>query len=233
MLRDAGLHLPSMPPIPPHHPDAEAETVVYVAVDQRVEGMIHLADPVRADAAETIRGLKALGIRVHVFSGDRAGAVSAVVRGLPIDAARGEMLPEHKVEAIAALQAAGATVAMVGDGLNDAPALMRADVGIAVATGSDLALQSAQILLMRPMLKGVLESLTIARRTFIVIRQNLALSILYNLLAIPLAIAGLVIPLVAAVSMAASSLLVVANSLRGQGVVRDLPPAKAVARTAQ
>jgi Cu2+-exporting ATPase len=136
------------------------------------------------------------------------------------------MLPEHKGEAIAALQAAGAIVAMVGDGLNDAPALMRADVGIAVATGSDLALQSAQILLMRPMLKGVLESLTIARRTFIVIRQNLALSILYNLLAIPLAIAGLVIPLVAAVSMAASSLLVVANSLRGQGVVRDLPPAK-------
>jgi P-type E1-E2 ATPase len=226
MLRDAGLHLPSMPPISPHHPDAEAETVVYVAVDRRVEGMILLADPVRADAAETIRGLKALGIRVHVFSGDRAGAVSAVVRGLPIDVARGEMLPEHKGEAIAALQAAGAIVAMVGDGLNDAPALMRADVGIAVATGSDLALQSAQILLMRPMLKGVLESLTIARRTFIVIRQNLALSILYNLLAIPLAIAGLVIPLVAAVSMAASSLLVVANSLRGQGVVRDLPPAK-------
>jgi len=195
---------------------AEAQTRIYVAVDGRVAGLIELADPVRADAAETVRGLKALGLRVHVYSGDRAGAVAWAADGLELDDARGGMLPEDKVAAIAALQRAGGTVAMVGDGLNDAPALTRADVGIAVATASDLALQSAQILLMRPALKGVLESLTIARRTFAVIRQNLALSVAYNLLAIPLAIAGLVVPLVAAVSMAASSLLVVANSLRGR-----------------
>jgi heavy metal translocating P-type ATPase len=222
-LREAGLAIPSSGDASGEHPEPEAETRVYVAVDRKVAGMIRLADPVRADAAETVRGLKALGIRVHVFSGDRAGTVAAVVRGLDLDSARGEMLPEHKVEAIAALQKAGAIVAMVGDGLNDAPALTSADVGIAVATGSDLALQSAQILLLRPLLKGVLESLTIARRTFAIIRQNLALSVVYNLLAIPLAIAGLVIPLVAAVSMAASSLLVVANSLRGRREVRAEP----------
>lgn len=227
LLGERGISLPPEPDAFQDDPDAEAETRVYVAVDRNVMGAIRLMDPVRADAAETLRGLKALGIRVHVFSGDRNGAVAAVVRGLDIDAAQGEMLPEHKVEAIAALQRGGAVVAMVGDGLNDAPALMRADVGIAVATGSDLAIQSAQVLLMRPMLKGVLESLAIARQTFAIIRQNLAMSMVYNLFAIPLAIAGFVIPLAAAISMAASSLLVVANSLRGRRFGRAGALAKA------
>ncbi len=193
---------------------APAETVVYVAIDGRVAGVLTLTDPLRADAAEAIAGLKALGLRIHLYSGDTPAAVDAVARRLGIEDARGWMLPDEKLEALAELQAGGAIVAMVGDGINDAPALTRADVGIAIGSGSDLALEAGQVILMRPRLIGVLETLTLSRQAFAVIRQNLALSVIYNVCAVPLAVFGTVIPLLAAVSMSASSLLVVLNALR-------------------
>jgi Cu2+-exporting ATPase len=211
LLAEQGLAVPAWPA---GDRAAPAETVVYVAIGGDVAGILTLTDPLRADAAEAIAGLAALGLRVHLFSGDSPSAVGVVARRLGIEDARGGMLPDEKLEALAELQARGAVVAMVGDGINDAPALTRADVGIAVGTGSDLALEAAQVILMRPRLVGVLETLALSRQAFAVIRQNLALSVLYNACAVPLAVLGLVIPLLAAVSMSLSSLLVVLNALR-------------------
>jgi len=211
LLAEQGITVPAWPD---GVRAAPADTVVYVAAGDAVVGIVTLADPLRADAAEAIAGLKALGLRVHLFSGDSSAAVDAVARRLGIEDARGAMLPGEKLEALADLQARGAVVAMVGDGINDAPALTRADVGIAVGSGSDLALEAAQVILMRPRLVGVLETLALSRQAFAVIRQNLALSVAYNACAVPLAVLGFVIPLLAAVSMSLSSLLVVLNALR-------------------
>jgi P-type E1-E2 ATPase len=124
------------------------------------------------------------------------------------------MLPGQKLEAIRALQAQGRVVAMVGDGINDAPALAQADLAVAVSTGSDVTLEAADVILMRSRLDGAVEALEIARHTLRAIRQNLGLSIGYNLIAVPLAMAGLVNPLFAALAMSSSSLLVVGNALR-------------------
>ncbi len=197
-------------------PDAElgADTLVYVAVDGRAVGRIRMADPLRPDAEQAVRALEAMGIAVHVFSGDRPAAVQAVAQRTGIADARGAMLPDEKLEALRALQAEGRTVAMVGDGVNDAPAMTQADLSMAVSTGSDLSLEAAQVILLRARLLGAVEALSISRRTFRVIQENLALSIGYNALAIPLAMAGYVVPLVAAIAMSASSLLVVGNALK-------------------
>jgi cation transport ATPase len=193
---------------------AESDSVVYVALDGRPAGRVSLHDPLRADAGAAVAALERLGLAVHLFSGDRPQAVAAAARRAGIADARGGMLPDDKLAAVRALQAQGRVVAMVGDGVNDAPALIQADLAIAVGSGSDLSLEAAQVLLMRPRLLGAVETIAIARRTLRVIRQNLALSLAYNAIAVPLAMAGLVIPLFAAVAMSASSLLVVSNALR-------------------
>ncbi|HEX7926465.1 MAG TPA: cation-translocating P-type ATPase, partial [bacterium] len=202
-------------PVPASHSwDPGAETVVYVAVDGAVVGRLCMTDPLREDARETVNSLRAMGITVHVFSGDRPEAVAAVARLASITDARGGMLPHDKLAAIRELQEGGCTVAMVGDGINDAPAMAQADVAMAVSTGSDLSIESAHIILLRARLMGAAEALSISRRTFRVIQENLALSIGYNMLAVPLAMVGMVVPLAAAIAMSLRSLLVVGNALK-------------------
>jgi Cu+-exporting ATPase len=210
LLREQGLAEPA-----PEEASLPADaSVVYVAVDGRLAGRVTLRDPLRPDAARAVAALGRMGVVVHLLSGDRPEAVATAAQAAGIAYARGGLLPDDKLAAIQALQAQGRVVAMVGDGVNDAPALMQADLSIAMGAGSDLALESAQVLLMRPALLGAVDTLAIARRTFRTIRQNLALSIGYNALAVPIAMAGWVIPLFAALAMASSSLLVVGNALR-------------------
>jgi len=210
LLVEQGL---SLPPDAAGVADVGDEGLVYVAVDGNPVGRLTLRDPPRPDAAEAVRALKALGVRVHLLSGDRTPAVRAAAERVGIERFRAEMLPDDKLETIRGMQSEGRIVAMVGDGVNDAPALTQADLSIAVGTGSDLALEAAQVILMRSRLLGAVETLTVARETLRVIRQNLMLSVGYNVVAVPLAMAGLVIPLGAAIAMSASSLVVVANAL--------------------
>jgi Cu2+-exporting ATPase len=204
----------ALPPAQALTPPAASDSVVYVAVDGLVLGRVTLNDPLRPDAAAAVEALRGMGLAVHLFSGDRPEAVAAAARRAGIADARGGMLPDEKLAAVSELQSQGRVVAMVGDGVNDAPALIQADLAIAVSSGSDLTLEAAQVLLMRPRLLGAVETIAIARRTLRAIRENLALSLGYNAIAVPLAMAGLVIPLFAAVAMSASSLLVVSNALR-------------------
>jgi Cu2+-exporting ATPase len=227
LVAEAGLSLPDGAEAPP--PD-ETDTLVYVAADGQVVGRMALRDPLRPDAAAAVRALQGLGLRVHLFSGDRPEVVRALAGQAGIAEARGAMLPDDKLAALEALQRAGRVVAMVGDGVNDAPALMQADLSLALGTGSDISLEAAQVLLLRDRLLGVVDTILIARRTLRIVRENLALSLGYNALAVPLAMAGLVMPLFAALAMASSSLMVVLNALRLRGVRGEALPAEEAGR---
>ena len=191
-----------------------AGTLCHVAIAGKAVGMLALEDPLRDDAVQTVCALKALGLQLHLLSGDRPEVVAQVAEAVSIAQAQGALLPGDKLARIVALQQQGKIVAMVGDGLNDTPALSQADVGIAVSTGSDLALETAGIILLKARLLGLADAITLSRRTLGIIKQNLALSLGYNLLAVPLAMVGWVMPLFAALAMASSSLLVVGNALR-------------------
>jgi len=180
-------------------------------VFERVSG---IEDPLREDAAVLVADLKAAGMRVTMLSGDRqatAEAIAARLGGMPVIA---EVLPEDKDRVIDQLQQHSHRVAMVGDGVNDAPALVRADVGIALGSGTDVSIASADIVLMSSELDKVRLASALSRRTLRTIRQNIGISITYNLIMVPLAMAAFVTPLVAAVSMPISSLLVIGNAGR-------------------
>jgi len=181
-----------------------------------VVGLLGLADQVRPEAAEGVARLKGLGLRVHLATGDNGRAAAAVAGqvGIPTDAVHASLLPEDKVELVRQLQASGARVAMVGDGINDAPALGIASVGIAIGTGTDVAVEAAPVTLSRGGVGGVADALALSRRGFRVIGQNLGWAFGYNLLAVPVAALGLLSPMIAAGAMAFSSLSVVLNSLR-------------------
>jgi heavy metal translocating P-type ATPase len=209
LLAEQGVALPA-----DTDEDGLPSVLVYVAVDGRAAGRVLFADPLRPDALAAVTALRQMGIAVHLYSGDRPVTVADVARQTEIADARGAMLPDDKLAAIRALQAQGRVVAMVGDGVNDAPALTQSDLAMAVSTGSDLALETAQVILLRARLMGAAEALAASRRTFRVIQENLWLSIAYNAVAVPLAMAGMVIPLGAAIAMSASSLLVVGNALK-------------------
>ncbi len=191
-----------------------AATVVYVAVDDALLGAIEFADALRPQARDAIAALRALGIGVAMFSGDAKGAVASIARdlGLATGDARGEMTPEGKADAIAERQARGARVAFVGDGINDAPALAVADVGIAVGGGSDIALETAHVALLRGDPRDVATAVRLARATRRTIVQNLFWALAYNVVLVPLAAFGVVHPIYAAAAMGASSLFVVGNS---------------------
>jgi Cu2+-exporting ATPase len=187
------------------------------------------ADPLRPDAAEVVAALRARGLEVELLSGDRTATVAEVARRLGIDRWRAELAPAEKVARLEELARAGREVAMVGDGLNDAPALAAARVSLSPASAVDVAQTTADAVFQGVKLAPVLEVLEVARRAERLVRQNIALSIAYNLCAVPLAVLGYVTPLVAAIAMSTSSLLVVGNSLRLQlGGRREAPASTSV-----
>jgi cation-transporting ATPase V/Cu+-exporting ATPase len=190
------------------------ETVVAVACDRRVVGVIAVSTPVRSDAARAVARLHEMGLATAVLSGDSVEAVEAVSTEVGIDRARADLSPSEKLEALRAWQGEGRRVMMVGDGVNDAPALAAADVGCAVGSGSEAALASGDVALLGSDLHGVPAAVAVAGSTSAVIVQNFGWAMGYNVSALPLAAAGLLDPLVAAVAMGVSSLVVVLNSMR-------------------
>ncbi|MFO7602317.1 MAG: heavy metal translocating P-type ATPase [Gammaproteobacteria bacterium] len=187
---------------------------VYLGSAEGLLAVFEVADRLRIDARETVAGLMALGIEVQLFSGDAPATVAQVAASLGITTAQGDMLPADKLAALRALQAQGRTVAMVGDGVNDAPVLSQAHVSMAMASGVELAQNSADMILQSHQLTPLLAAVVQARATLRIIRQNLGWALGYNLLALPIAAIGVLTPWMAALGMSASSLIVVANALR-------------------
>jgi Cu+-exporting ATPase len=204
---------------------------ITVTVDGRVAGSLVVADPVRETSAEAIRALRASGLRIVMLTGDEESTARAVAVQLGIDEFHARVLPAEKLGHIARLQAEGHIVAMAGDGINDAPALARADVGIALGTGTDVAIESAGITLVKGDLRGIVRAIRLSRATMRNIRQNLFLAFVYNAVGVPVA-AGvlwpsfgiLLSPMIAAAAMSLSSVSVIGNALRLRGVRLD-PPA--------
>jgi Cu2+-exporting ATPase len=175
--------------------------------------MFAVADPVRPEAAEAIAALRALRVELAMVSGDAVLTTRAVAGGLGLDALAG-VSPVEKRDEVARRQAAGRRVVLAGDGLNDAPALTQAEVGVAMGRGTDVTLESADAVLVRDDLRLLPELIALSRRSYAVIRQNVFWAFFYNAVAIPLAVAGVLHPIVAAAAMAASSIFVVGNSMR-------------------
>lgn len=187
---------------------------IFMATEGEIVGLIGVADQLRSDALSMINDLQQQDIVITVLSGDKRSVVGAITAELGDIERQAEVLPKDKADVVRALQKQGAIVAMVGDGVNDAPALIQADVGIALASGTDVSIESADIVLSHNELYNVTEARRLASRTLRTIRQNIGLSISYNIIMVPLAMMGLVNPLMAAVTMPISSLLVIGNAAR-------------------
>lgn len=207
----------------------EGRTAMFLAVDGQLAGILAVGDLLKDTTPAALAALKEDGLRLVMLTGDHRTTADAVARGLPIDEVISEVQPAEKAAAIARLQAGGRRVAMAGDGINDAPALARADVGIAMGTGTDIAMESAQVTLVKGDLRGILRARELSRATVRNIRQNLLFAFGYNALGIPLAagvlypLAGwLLSPLVAAVAMSFSSVSVIANALRLRNASRQV-----------
>jgi Cu+-exporting ATPase len=200
---------------------SEGQTVMFVAVDGRAAGLLGVADPIKSTTPEAVRQLHAEGIRITMLTGDSRTTAEAVARKLGIDEVVAEVLPDQKVEAVKKFQSSGRVVAMAGDGINDAPALAQADVGIAMGTGTDVAMKSAGVTLVKGDLRGIARARVLSRATMSNIKQNLFFAFIYNSLGVPVA-AGilypffgiLLSPMIAAAAMSFSSVSVIANALR-------------------
>jgi Cu+-exporting ATPase len=195
---------------------AAGRTVVNVIVDDRCVGLIVVADTVKPSSAAGLESLRSLGLHPILLTGDNratALAVAAAV-GIPEEDVISDVLPAEKVAAVARLQQGGHVVAMVGDGVNDAAALAQADLGIAMSSGTDVAIEASDLTLMRSDLRAATDAIRLSRRTLAVIKGNLVWAFAYNVAALPLAMAWLLSPIVASAAMAFSSVFVVSNSLR-------------------
>ncbi len=200
---------------------ADGQTVMFVAIDGRLAGLVGAADPIKASSAEALRQLHEEGVRVVMATGDSRTTAAAVARKLGLDAFEAEVLPASKVDVVKRLQAEGRVVAMAGDGINDAPALAQAQVGIAMGTGTDVAMESAGVTLLKGDLRGIARARRLSRATMRNIRQNLFFAFVYNALGVPLAAGvlypffGLLLsPMIAAAAMSLSSVSVIGNALR-------------------
>ena len=199
----------------------DGKTVMFVAIDGRAAGLIGVADPIKENAAEALSALRAEGLRIVMLTGDSRVTAEAVARRLGIDEVHAEVLPQRKAEVVRELKEAGRVVAMAGDGINDAPALAAADVGIAMGTGTDVAMESAGVTLVHGDLRGIVRALRLSRATMRNIRQNLFFAFIYNTLGVPIAAGvlypwfGLLLsPMIASAAMSLSSVSVIANALR-------------------
>ncbi|MFJ9397742.1 heavy metal translocating P-type ATPase, partial [Streptomyces californicus] len=214
LLADAGIALP------PVLSDALAEagengrTAVVVAWDGEARGALGVADAVKDSSAEAVAELRAMGLTPILLTGDNRAVADAVAREVGIDEVYAEVMPEEKVELVRRLQAEGRVVAMVGDGVNDAAALATADLGLAMGTGTDAAIEASDLTLVRGDLKVTADAIRLSRRTLTTIRGNLFWAFGYNVAALPLAASGLLNPMIAGAAMAFSSVFVVTNSLR-------------------
>jgi Cu+-exporting ATPase len=194
------------------------QTVMFVCADGRAVGLIGAADPIKDGSKEAIDLLRREGIKVVMLTGDHRATAESVGSQLGIDEVVAEVLPREKAAAVKALQAAGRFVAMAGDGINDAPALAQAHVGIAMGTGTDVAIESAGITLLQGDLRGIARARSLSRATMGNIRQNLFFAFVYNALGVPIAAGGVLSPMIAAAAMSLSSVSVIANALRLRGV---------------
>jgi Cu+-exporting ATPase len=193
--------------------EREGKTAILVALDARLIGALAMADAVRPTSRAAVSALGAMQIEVLMLTGDNAATAAAIAGELGVDRYEAEVLPEAKSARVNALKAGGRTVGMVGDGVNDAPALAAAHVSFAIGAGSDVAINAADITLMRNDMMGVVDAIRLSRATLAKIRQNLFFAFFYNVLGIPLAAIGLLNPVIAGAAMALSSVSVVTNSL--------------------
>jgi Cu+-exporting ATPase len=220
----------------------EGKSPLYAAIDGRLAAIIAVADPIKPSTPEAIAALHALGLKVAMITGDNARTAEAIARRIGIDDVAAEVLPNGKVEAVKRLREKHGKIAFVGDGINDAPALAAADIGIAIGTGTDIAIESADVVLMSGDLRGVVNAIALSKATIRNIRQNLFWAFAYNVLLIPVAagilypVNGMLLsPMLAAGAMALSSVFVVGNALRLRrfeapiGVVPGKAPAAQIA----
>jgi Cu2+-exporting ATPase len=220
-LTQCGIELDAALQAQAHSLEAEAMSCVFVAHGNKHVAIIALADRLRGDAQQLVDELRASGIKMTLLSGDRRPVAEAISRQLGGMEVIAEVLPQDKDRVIQQLQQDGAIVAMVGDGVNDAPALIRANVGIALGSGTDVSVESADIVLMHNELNKVLQATQLSRRTLRTIKQNIGLSFVYNIIMVPLAMMAKVTPLAAAITMPISSLIVIGNAARIRTLFKD------------
>ncbi len=192
----------------------EGKTVIFCAINNKLAGIIAIEDPIKSSSRKAVEKMKKMGLEVYMLTGDNKQTAQAIAKRTGIDKFFAEVLPNEKAQKIMELQKLGRKVAMVGDGINDSPALVTADLGIAIGTGTDIAIESSDITLIKGDLNGVVDSINLSKKTVRIIKQNLFWAFVYNVIGIPIAALGLLNPMVGALAMSFSSVSVISNSLR-------------------